>query len=135
MKTKMLILGVVVAAISTFMISRAEAQENPLPAVKIISTDRTDEVKLIFGYDSRIPVTVMFSNDKGIFFQDKIKGENLDKGFSKRYQLSPTPGNDVWVEVTSHELSVIYRMSVAKNGKWLAQLEKTTYHYPVVALN
>lgn len=133
MKTKMLILGVVVAALSTITISSVQAQETPLPAVKIISTDKLDEVKLIYGYDSSMPVTITFSGYNGIFFQDKVKGENLENGFSKKYKIAPTRGKDVWVEVSSPELSVTYKMEVAKNGKWTAQLEKTTYNYPVVA--
>jgi hypothetical protein len=135
MKTKMLILGVMVAAISSMMVSRVQAQENPLPAVKIISTDLSDEIKVIYGYDARTPVSISFSGESGVFFHDKVKGVNLEKGFSKKYKLSPTPGNEVWMEVSSNELSVMYKMVVSKDGKWVAQLEKTTYNYPIVAMN
>ncbi len=135
MKTKMLILGVVVAALSTIMVSRAQAQDNMLPAVKIIPTDLNDVVKVIYGYDTRMPVTVKFLGDEGVFFQDKIKGENLEKGFVKKYRLPREAGSDLRVEVSSSELSVIYKMEPTRNGKWVAQLEEITYHYPVVAAN
>ena len=134
MKTKMLILGVVIAVISAITVSRAKAQDGQLPAVKIISTDISDVVKLIYGYDSREPVMVKFLGKDGIFFQDRVKGENLISGFSKKYKLRPTPGSDIRVEVSSNELSVTYHLTVGKNGKWTAQLETTTYNYPVVAL-
>ncbi len=135
MKTKMLILGVVVAALSTIMVSRAQAQENMLPAVKIIPTDLNDVVKVIYGYDTRMPVTVKFLGDEGVFFQDKVKGENLENGFVKKYRLPHEAGSDLRVEVSSSELSVIYKLETAKNGKRIAQLEEITYHYPVVAAN
>ncbi len=135
MKTKTLVLGVLVAALSMFAVSPVHAQDNPLPAVKIIPTDLTDVVKIIYGYDTRMPVTVKFLGDDGVFFQDKVKGEDLKKGFSKKYKMPHTPGSDIWVEVSSNELSVIYKMAISKEGKWIAQLEKTTYNYPVVALN
>jgi hypothetical protein len=135
MKTKTLVLGVLVAALSMFAVSRVHAQDNPLPAVKIIPTDLSDVVKVIYGYDTDMPVTVKFMGNEGVFFQDKIKGEDVQKGFSRKYKLPTSKNSDLWVEVSSDELSVIYKMAVSKEGKWIAQLEKTTYNYPVVALN
>lgn len=134
MKTKTLILGVVIAVISAITISHADAQDGQLPAVKIISTDASDVVKLIYGYDSREPVTVTFLSKDGIFFQDIVRGENLANGFCKKYKLRPTADKDIWIEVSSLDLSVTYRMTVSENGKWTAQLETTTYNYPVVAM-
>ena len=135
MKTKTLVLGVVIAAVSMFAVSRVHAQENPLPAVKIIPTDLADVVKVIYGYDTRMPVTVKFLSEDGVFFQDKVQGENLANGFSKKYKLPVVNDSDIWVEVSGPEVSMIYKMVTAKNGKWIAQLKKTTYNYPVVAAN
>lgn len=134
MKTKTLILGVVIAVVSALTVGHAKAQDGQLPAVKIIPTEDSDVIRLIYAYDSREPVTVAFLNEDGIFFEDKVQGENLATGFIKKYKLRPTPGHDIRVEVSSLELSVTYRLMVSKNGTWTAQLETTTYNYPVVAM-
>jgi hypothetical protein len=94
--------------------------------VKIIPTDLADVVKVIYGYDTRMPVTVKFLSEDGVFFQDKVQGENLAKGFSKKYKLPNATDSDIWVEVSGSEVSMIYKMVLAKNGKWMAQLKKTT---------
>jgi hypothetical protein len=134
MKTKTLILGVVIAVISALTVSHAKAQDGQLPAVKIIPTDEQDVIKVIYGYDSREPVTVTFLGEDGIFFQDRVQGENLSNGFSKKYKVRPVPGKEIRVEVSSTELSVKYLLTVSRNGTWTAQLETTTYNYPVVAM-
>jgi hypothetical protein len=43
-------------------------------------------------------------------------------------------GKPFWVEISNSALSVTYRMK-SQNGKWSAQLEKTTYTNPIVAMN
>lgn len=134
MKTKTLILGVVIAFISAFTVSRAKAQDGQLPDVKIISTDVSDVIKVIYGYDATEPVTIKFLGTDGVFFEDRVQGETLINGFSKKYKLRPTPGDDIRVEVGSADVSVTYLLTVAKNGKWTAQLESTTYNYPVIAM-
>ncbi len=134
MKTKTLILGVVIAIISAFTVSHAKAQDGQLPAVKIIPTDEVDVVKIIYAYDSRESVTVSFLDEDGIFFEDRIQGENLANGFIKKYKLSPIYGREVRVELSSLDLTVTYRLRVTKNGTWSAQLHTTTYNYPVVAM-
>jgi hypothetical protein len=133
MKTKTIILGVVVAAISTFTISKAKAQAQE-PAVKIISTIDHDVIKVIYGYDTNEAVEVKFINADGIVKTDKINGKAFSGGFLKKYNVEKMQGGAFWVEVESPELTVTYKMTTAKNGKWSAQLEKTTYNYPIVAL-
>ncbi len=133
MKTKTIILGVVVAAISTFTISNAKAQSQE-PAVKIVSTIDQDVIKVIYGYDTNEAVEVKFINADGILKTDKINGNAFSGGFLKKYNVEKMQGSAFWVEVESPELSVTYKMTIAKNGKWSAQLEKTTYNYPIVAL-
>ncbi len=133
MKTKTIILGVVVAAISTFTISKAKAQAQE-PAVKIVSTIDHDVIKVIYGYDTNEVVEVKFINADGIVKTDKINGKHFSGGFLKKYNVEKMQGGAFWVEVESPELSVTYKMTTAKNGKWSAQLEKTTYNYPIVAL-
>lgn len=134
MKTKTLILGVVIAIISALTVSHAKAQDGQLPAVKIIPTDASDVIKLIYRYDSREPVTVTFLDEDGIFFEDIVQGENLATGFTKKYKLRPVSGSEIRVEVSSVDLSVTFRLMVSKEGTWTAQLQKTTYNYPVIAM-
>lgn len=133
MKTKTIILGVVVAAISTFTISKAKAQSQE-PAIKIVSTIDHDVIKVIYGYDTNEAVEVKFINADGILKTDKINGKTFSGGFLKKYNVEKMQGGAFWVEVESPELTVTYKMTTAKNGKWSAQLEKTTYNYPIVAL-
>jgi hypothetical protein len=133
MKTRTIVLGVVVAVISTLSVSRARAQGVEQPAVKVIPTGEKDVIKLIYGYDSQQSVDVKFMDANGIIGNDKIKGKSFEGGFSKKYKVTRESGDAFWVEVTSPELSVIYKMTAAANGKWAAQLEKTTYNYAVVA--
>ncbi len=132
MKTKTIILGVVVAAISSFTISKAKAQVQE-PAVKIVSTTDHDLIKVIYGYDTNEAVEVKFITADGIVKTDKIYGKSFSGGFLKKYNVEKMQGG-FWVEVESPELTVTYKMTTAKNGKWSAQLEKTTYNYPIVAL-
>jgi hypothetical protein len=133
MKTKTIIFGVVIAAISSFTISKANAQAQE-PAVKIVSSIDPDMIKVIYGYDTNEGVEVKFTNADGLLKTDKIRGKDFKGGFLKKYDVEKMRGNAFWVEVESSEVSVTYKMTEAKNGKWSAQLEKTTYNYPIVAL-
>jgi hypothetical protein len=134
MKTKTIILGVVVAVISSLTISNAKAQTQE-PAVKIVPTLLPDVIKVIYGYDTKESVEVKFMNVDGIVKTDKINGKDFKGGFLKKYNVEKLRGSAFWVDVTSPELSVTFKMTTAKNGKWSAQLEKTTFNYPIVALN
>jgi hypothetical protein len=133
MKTKTIIFGVVIAVISTLTISKGNAQAQE-PAVKIVSTIQPDVIKVIYGYDSRESVEVKFTNAEGLLTTDKISGKDFKGGFLKKYNVQAMSGNAFWIDVTSPELSVTFKMTTGKNGKWSAQLEKTTYFNPIVAL-
>jgi hypothetical protein len=135
MKTKAIICGVVVAAISTFVMSQAHAQVQDIPAVKIISTDQTDVIKVIYAYSTNSPVTVKFLNSEGIAYEERLSGRDVEKGFSKKYDVEKMKGDDLWVEINGQEISATFRMTSTKNGKWSAQLEKVTHNFPVLALN
>lgn len=135
MKTKAIICGVVVAAISTFVISQARAQVQDIPAVKVISTDQTDVIRVIYAYNSNSPVTVKFLNSEGIAYEEKLSGREIEKGFSKKYDVEKMKGDDLWIEIVGQEISATFRMATTKNGKWTAHLEKVTHNFPVLALN
>lgn len=135
MKTKAILCGMVVAAISTFVMSQARAQVQDVPAVKVISTDQTDVIKVIYGYSTNSPVSIKFMNSQGTVYQEKLAGRDVEKGFMKKYDLVNMKDDDLWVEVDGQELSVTFKMATSKNGKWSAQLEKVTHNFPAIALN
>lgn len=132
MKTKAILLGVVVAALSAMTLSEAKAQSTEQPSIRVVSSNQDDIIKLIYGYDSE-KVEVKFLDGAGLIASDKIQGKTFDKGFIKKYKVNRTKGGDFWVEVKSAELLVTYRMRKGENGQWAAQLEKATYNYPAVA--
>jgi hypothetical protein len=134
MKTRILVFGAVVAAISTLAVSKSKAQGQS-PEIRIISTNERDLIKLIYNYETSKAVDVKFTDADGFVKVDKISGKDFKKGFLKKYDVEKMRGNAFWIEITSEELSATYKMVSAKNGKWSAQLEKTTYNYPTVALN
>jgi hypothetical protein len=135
MKTKIIIAGVIVAAISTMTLRNAQAQEQKAPLVKIIPTAQKDVIKVIYGYPLQETVEVKFTNREGVIQADKIFGKEFEGGFSKKYDVERMDGQTFWVEVSNNALSVNYKLTSHKNGRWSAQLEKTTYNHPIVALN
>jgi hypothetical protein len=133
MKTKTIIFGVVIAAISIFTITNTKAQGQE-PAIKVVPGAQPDMIKVLYGYDTDKLVEVRFTNADGIIKTDRISGKDFKGGFLKKYDVENMKGSSFWVEVESPELSVTYKMTAAKNGKWSAQLEKTTYNYTIVAV-
>lgn len=126
-----MIAGVLVAIVASLSVNQAAAQ-TAAPAVKVIPTSNKDVIKLIYGYDAE-QVDIKFSDASGIITSDRVKGKNFEGGFNKKYRVERNTNNDFWIEVSSADLAVTYRMTAGANGKWTAQLEKTTYNYPVVA--
>lgn len=134
MKTKILALGVIVAALSMLSVKVSKAQALAEPSVKVMASNE-DQVKLIYGYAGAHDVDVKFIGSDGLIETDHISGKDFDNGFIKRYNVKNLRGKAFWVEVESAELSVLYRLTPARNGKWSAALEKTTFNYPTVASN
>ncbi len=134
MKTKTIIFGIVIAAISSISIS-VKAQVNQ-PEIRIVPVDDPDVIKLIYGYNNKKVVEVTFTEaNNTTILTDKINGNNIKGGFQKKYNMRNLTVDEFWVEVTSSDLSARYKVAHDKNGRWSAQLEKTTYNYPIVALN
>jgi hypothetical protein len=134
MKTKIIIAGVIVAAVSVMTLRNAQAQDQQDPSVKIIPTTQKDVIKVIYAYNSAEAVNVKFSNREEVLKTDKISSKDFESGFSKKYNVEQMDGKPFWVEISNSALSVTYRMK-SQNGKWSAQLEKTTYINPIVAMN
>jgi Flp pilus assembly protein CpaB len=135
MKTKAIICGVVVAAISSLVMSQAHAQGQDIPAVKVISTDQSDMIKVIYAYNAVSPVKIKFTNAEGLLFEEKLKGKGLERGFMKRYNVEEIKGDIFWVEIESQELSVKFKVTPSKTEKLSSQLEKVTHNFPAIALN
>jgi len=134
MKTKIIIAGVIVAAVSVMTLRNAQAQNQQSPSVKIISTTQKDVIKVIYAYNSEESVNVKFSNREEVLKTDKISSKDFEGGFSKKYNVEQMDSKPFWVEISNSALSVTYRMK-SQNGKWSAQLETTTYTNPIVAMN
>jgi len=132
MKTKTILLGVVIAAISLLSINQASAQNEAIQA-KVLPSQK-GMIKVIYSNPTEEPVEIKFSDRDGIIKKDKISGESFDNGFAKRYKIKRQSGDAFWVEINSQDVSVTYKMTSTRNGLWSAELEKTTHH-PVVASN
>lgn len=134
MKTKTIIFGIVIAAISSISIT-TKAQLNQ-PEIRIVPVIDPSVIKVIYGYDTKESVIVTFTqSDNRTILTDKIDGNDINGGFQRKYNMRKLKDDEFWVEVSSPELSARYKVAHDKNGKWSAQLEKTTYNYPIVALN
>lgn len=134
MKTRILVLGLAVAALSVLSVKVSKAQNLAEPAVKVLNANQ-NQLKVIYGYSSSQEVEVKFVGSEGIIETDRISGKDFGAGFIKKYDVRKLKGKAFSVEIDSKELSVTYKLTPAKDGKWLAQLEKTTFNYPVVASN
>lgn len=134
MKTKTIIFGIAIAAISSISIT-TKAQSTQ-PEIRIVPVTDPSAIKVIYGYDTKETVKVTFMQaDNKTILTDKIDGNDINGGFQRKYNMRKIEDNEFWVEVSSTELSARYKVSHDKNGRWSAQLEKTTYNYPIVALN
>ncbi len=133
MKTKTIIFGVAIAIIATFTLSTSHAQTQEQPAVKVVPTNRQDQLKVIYAYNTNQSVEVRFLDSDRLVKKDIVKGKDFVGGFMKYYNVETMSGNAFWIEIESPELLVTYKMIPSKAGKWTAQLEKTTYTYPTVA--
>ena len=135
MKTKAIICGMVVAAISTFIMSNARAQGQDVPSIKIIPTDRANVIKVIYAYSANSPVSITFRSPEGLVYEETLAGSSVERGFSKRYDVNKLKNEDLWIEVAGQKLTATFKMAPAKDGKWSAQLEKVIYNTSTLALN
>ncbi|MFN5169508.1 MAG: hypothetical protein ACK5DD_07775 [Cyclobacteriaceae bacterium] len=130
MKTKILIAGVMIAIASAVTINRAHAQSEP--AVKVYATG-SDEIKLIFAYNSPGSVDVKFMDGNNVIGRDRINGKTFEGGFTKKYSLLQNKHKNLRLEISSPEVSVTYQLSAGSDGRWKAQLEQSIVNYPLVA--
>lgn len=125
----MLVTGIALALICAFSVT-AQAQE---PAVKVVPGADANTIKVIYGYESQSPVEIRFTDETGTISLDRIKGRSFAHGFVKKYKVTREKGDAFWVQINSQDLAITYKLTAQPNGKWLANLEQTTYNYPAVA--
>jgi hypothetical protein len=133
MKTKTTFMtGLIFFSAMSFAATYSNAQSDP--AVKILPTTEKGILKILYAYPTDKAVSIKFYNESGLIISDKVS-KSYQKGFSKKYDLSRLKAGDYWVEITSPELSVTYKLAGSKEKRWVSTLEKTTYNYPLVATN
>jgi hypothetical protein len=129
MKTRILLTGVIIALTAFFAVT---AQSND-PAVKILPAAEQGTLKLVYAYDSGNPVVVKFIDENGLLKTDRISEGSFNNGFLKKYDVSRIKARGFWVEVSSGDLTVRYKMVNDQKGRLVPYLEQTTYNHPMVA--
>lgn len=129
MKTLILLTGVIVALAVSFAVT---AQSND-PAVKILPAAEQGTLKLVYAHDSRNPVVVKFIDENGLLKTDRIHAGSFNHGFIKKYDVNRIQATSFWVEVSSGDLTVRYKMVNDHKGRLVPYLEQTTYNHPMVA--
>jgi len=124
------LLLLLVSAIATV----AYAQPGDLP-VKVLPTTQKGIVKILYASEANQPVEIKFFNDGGLIGSDKIKGKSFPNGFSKKYDVRQVKSGDIWVEVSSAQMAVTYRLVLKDGQQFEPLLEKTTYNHTLVAAN
>lgn len=128
MKTKSILALVVM--LSAAFATNAQSIE---PAVKILPAGEKGMLKVLYAYDAQDNVDVKFIGENGLLKSDRIKAGSFSKGFSKKYDVRRIKDKSFWVEVSSAELTVRYKLIEGKDGNFIPYLEKTTYNHPMVA--
>ncbi len=124
MKSKAILFGLVVALLGIFAISQSHAQTVDASGISVLPANRGDMIKVIYANEASETVEIRFLDADGLIKSDKINPESFEKGFSKKYKVKRLASDGFWIEVKNPELSVLYKVD-NKDGKWLAQLEKT----------
>lgn len=129
MKTRILLTGVITALTAFFSVT---AQSND-PAVKILPAAEQGILKVVYAHDSRNPVVVKFIDESGLLKTDRISAGSFNHGFLKKYDVSRIQSRSFWVEVSSGDLTVRYKLINDEKGRLVPYLEQTTYNHPMVA--
>jgi hypothetical protein len=133
MKTKTTFMaGLIFFSAMSFAVTNSNAQSGP--AVKILPTTEKGILKIHYAQPTFKAVSIKFYDESGLITSDKVS-KSYEKGFSKKYDLSNLKAGEYWVEITSPELSVTYKLAGSKEKTWVTTLEKTTHNYPLVATN
>ena len=130
MKTKLIFAGMLTAVLAAWT---GNAQNLEEPAIKILPAIEEGKLKLLYARDAQHAVEVKFIGENGLLQSDRIKAGTFQNGFIKKYDVSRIKEKNFWVEVSSNNLKVRYKV-VAKDQKtFVPYLEQTTYSHPMVA--
>ena len=121
-------------AIVTMMAFSVNAQQIDPSRVKILPSREGGIIKLLFAMETNETVDLKFFADGGMVKRDQITGGPFEKGVMKRYDVSGINNKDYWVEVTSGNLKVTYRVRPNRDRKTFSpQLESATFTNVAVA--
>jgi hypothetical protein len=129
MKTKSILVGLVI----TFSTAFSTKAQSPESAVRILPAAEKGMLKVLYAQKSESAVSVRFLGENGILKADRIKAGTFENGFSKKYDVSRIKDRIFWLEVSSADLTVRYKMVGSKEGAFTPFLESTTYNHPLVA--
>jgi hypothetical protein len=121
-------------AVATMIAFSAGAQESDASHVKLLPSRDGSVIKLLFAMKTQETVDVKFFADGGMVKRDRISGGPYEKGVMKRYDVSGINHKDYWVEVTSGNLKITYRVRPSRDRKTFSpQLESATFTNIAVA--
>jgi hypothetical protein len=126
MKTRNVIAAAIIG-VCVFATTSVFAQEKP--SIQIYPSG--ENLKIAFGYDSKVPVFVSFHDNNGVFGTDKIDQTRFEKGFVKKYQIKRDIQNAYWVDVKNNLISARFKLEATPKGQWVSTLESVTYNNPV----
>jgi len=130
MKTKLIFAGMLAAVLAAWTVNAQSLDE---PAIKILPSVEQGKLKVLYARGAENAVDVKFIGENGLLQSDRIKAGSFQKGFIKKYDVSRIKEKTFWVEVSSGDLKVRYKL-VAKDEKTMVlYLEQTTYNHPMVA--
>lgn len=104
-------------AVATMMAFSVNAQVSEGSRVKILPSGDEGVIKLLFAMKTDETVDVKFYADGGMVKSDRITGGPYEKGLMKRYDVSAIDDRDYWVEVTSANIKVTYRVHPNRDRK------------------
>lgn len=129
MKTILLLAGMLIALTASFAVFAQSTD----PAVKILPAAEQGTLKVVYAHNSRNNVVVKFIDENGLLKTDRIKAGSFNNGFLKKYDVRHIQSRNFWVEVSSGDLTVRYKLIHDNTGKLVPYLEQTTYNHPMVA--
>ena len=133
MKTKLTIALLLIA----FVAATTYARQNAEATVKVLPSTQKGVLKILYANDIDQSVEVKFFNDEGIISSDEIKGSVYPHGFLKKYDVRQLKNGNLWVEISSPNLSVTYKLVGSEDHTITPFLEKstTTYNHLVAKNN
>ena len=133
MKTSSVITAGFIILLATSVTAVNARQLEIEPPVKILPTTEYGILKLLFASNADQGVEVKFYNEDGLLSSDKIKRNLYPHGFSKKYDVRHLKPGSFWVEISSPQMDVTYKLNESKDGRSIEPfLEKTTYNHPMV---